>query len=225
MSRGVFITLEGPDGCGKSTQSRMLRDALATAGYDVVRTFEPGGTGIGRRIREIILDTKSSGMCGITEFLLYAADRAQDVHEVIMPALAAGRIVIGDRFFDSSIAYQGYGLGMDVEAVRAVNAIATRGLIPDLTVLLDIDPATGVARATGDRDADRIEQRKLEFHASVRNAYLQMAADEPGRFRVVGVGDRSIDQVHAAICRTVFEFLQARASAARGQSQPGAGEV
>ena len=223
MSRGVFITLEGPDGCGKSTQSRMLRDALAAAGYDVVRTFEPGVRHA--PIREIILDTKSSGMCGITEFLLYAADRAQDVHEVIMPALAAGRIVIGDRFFDSSIAYQGYGLGMDVEAVRAVNAIATRGLIPDLTVLLDIDPATGVARATGDRDADRIEQRKLEFHASVRNAYLQMAADEPGRFRVVGVGDRSIDQIHAAIRRTVFEFLQARASAARGQSQPGAGEV
>jgi len=139
MSKGVFITLEGPDGCGKSTQSRMLCDALETAGYDVVRTFEPGGTAIGRRIREIILDTKSGGMCGITEFLLYAADRAQDVHEVIMPALAAGRIVIGDRFFDSSIAYQGYGLGMDVEAVRAVNAIATRGLIPDLTVLLDID--------------------------------------------------------------------------------------
>lgn len=225
MSRGVFITLEGPDGCGKSTQSSMLGDALAAAGYDVVRTFEPGGTAIGRRIREIILDTRSSGMCGITEFLLYAADRAQDVHEVIIPALAAGRIVIGDRFFDSSIAYQGYGLGMDVEAVRAVNAIATCGLVPDLTVLLDIDPAIGVARATGRRDADRIERRKLEFHESVRDAYLQMAASEPARFRVVGVGDRSIDQVHAAVCREVFEFLADRASSARGQSRPGTREV
>ena len=225
MSKGVFITLEGPDGCGKSTQSRMLCDALAAAGYDVVRTFEPGGTAIGRRIREIILDTKSGGMCGITEFLLYAADRAQDVHEVIMPALAAGRIVIGDRFFDSSIAYQGYGLGMDVEAVRAVNAIATRGLIPDLTVLLDIDPATGVARATGGRDADRIERRKLAFHTSVRNAYLQMAANEPDRFRVVGVGDLSIDQVHAAVFREVTEFLTNRVSSAVGQYRPGAREV
>jgi dTMP kinase len=225
MSKGVFITLEGPDGCGKSTQSRMLCDALAAAGYDVVGTFEPGGTAIGRRIREIILDTKSGGMCGITEFLLYAADRAQDVHEVIMPALAAGRIVVGDRFFDSSIAYQGYGLGMDVEAVRAVNAIATRGLIPDLTVLLDIDPATGVARATGNRDADRIERRRLEFHAAVRNAYLQMAAGEPNRFRVIGVGNRSIQQVHAAICREVFEFLATPASSARDQYRSGAREV
>lgn len=227
MSKGVFITLEGPDGCGKSTQSRLLADALASAGYDVVLTFEPGGTSIGHRVREMILDTKSSGMCGITEFLLYAADRAQDVHEVIMPALAAGRIVIGDRFFDSSIAYQGYGLGMDIEAVRAVNCIATRGLVPDLTVLLDIDPATGVARATGNRDADRIERRKLEFHAAVRRAYLQMAEGEPQRFRVVGVGDRSIDQVHVAVRRAVFEFLGPRPgpSCVRGGSQPGAREV
>ncbi len=225
MSEGVFITLEGPDGCGKSTQSCMLRDALVSAGYDVALTFEPGGTGIGRRIREIILDTKSSRMCGITEFLLYAADRAQDVHEVILPALASGKIVIGDRFFDSSIAYQGYGLGMNVEAVRAVNAIATCGLIPDLTVLLDIDPATGVARATGNRDADRIERRKLEFHSSVRNAYLQMAAVESERFRVVEVGNRSIDQVHAIVANEVFEFLRARGNSKPEQCQPGAREV
>ncbi len=229
MSKGVFITLEGPDGCGKSTQSRLLADALANLGYDVVRTFEPGGTGIGRRIRDIILDTKSSGMCGITEFLLYAADRAQDVHEVILPALAAGRIVIGDRFFDSSIAYQGYGLGINVEAVRAVNRIATRGLVPDLTVLLDIDAALGVARATGGRDADRIERRELEFHTAVRRAYLQMAEGEPCRFRVVGVGGHSIEQVHAAVCREVFEFLGPGpgqgSGCARDRSQPGAREV
>ena len=142
-----------------------------------------------------------------------------------MPALAAGRIVIGDRFFDSSIAYQGYGLGMDVEAVRAVNAIATRGLIPELTVLLDIDPATGVARATGSRDADRIERRELEFHAAVRNAYLQMAASEPSRFRMIGVDNRSVQQVHAAICREVFEFLATWASSARDQCRSGAREV
>lgn len=146
-SPGVFISFEGPDGGGKSTQVRLLARALARLGYDCVCSAEPGGTSIGRKIREIILDTRSAGMSGVTEFLLYAADRAQDVHETIVPAISAGKIVLADRFVDSSLAYQGHGLCMNMQSVRAVNDIATGGLRPDLTLLLDIDAALGVARA------------------------------------------------------------------------------
>lgn len=205
--RGIFITLEGPDGSGKSTQASLLADRLEAEGRKVTRTFEPGGTGIGKRLREIILDNRSAGMCGVTEFLLYAADRAQDVHEVIVPALRDGRIVVAERFVDSSIAYQGYGLGMDIDEVNAVNRIATRGLVPDLTLLLDIDPALGVRRATDCHEADRIEQRRLDFHTAVRNAYLMLAADEPERFRIIEAGGRSISEVHEEIYSAVKKFL------------------
>ncbi|MCR4425666.1 MAG: dTMP kinase, partial [Firmicutes bacterium] len=139
-SKGVFITIEGPDGAGKTTQAQLLAEHLSSLGYDVVRAREPGGTPIGMHIRDIILDLKASAMSPMAEFLLYAADRAQDVNEVILPALKAGRVVIGERFTDSSIAYQGYGLGLSIEDIRTVNRIATGGLVPDLTILLDIDP-------------------------------------------------------------------------------------
>ena len=205
--RGIFITLEGPDGSGKSTQASLLASRLEAEGHNVTRTFEPGGTSTGKRLREIILDHRSAGMCGVTEFLLYAADCAQDVHEVIVPALRGGRIVVAERFVDSSIAYQGYGLGMDIDEVKAVNRIATRGLVPDLTLLLDIDPALGVRRATDCHEADRIEQRKLDFHMAVRNAYLMLAADEPERFRVIEVGERPISEVHEEIYDAVKKFL------------------
>ena len=127
---GVFISFEGPDGSGKSTQVRKLAEALSRLGYDVATASEPGGTAIGRRIREIILDTRSAGLHGVTEFLLFAADRAQDVHEVILPALRAGRVVLADRFVDSSLAYQAHGLGMDLDSVLSANRIATDGLRP-----------------------------------------------------------------------------------------------
>jgi dTMP kinase len=207
-NRGIFITLEGPDGSGKSTQADLLAGRLEAEGLKVTRTFEPGGTGIGKRLREIILDNRSVGMCGITEFLLYAADRAQDVHEVIVPALRGGRIVVAERFVDSSIAYQGHGLGMDIDEVKAVNHIATRGLVPDLTLLLDIDPALGVRRATDCHEADRIEQRRLDFHLAVREAYLMLAADEPERFTIIEVGNRSIPEVHEEIYNAVTKLLK-----------------
>lgn len=207
---GVFISFEGPDGSGKSTQIELLAAALAARGYEVVTTFEPGGTSIGRRIREIILDNKSAGMCGITEFLLYAADRAQDVYEMIRPAIAAGKIVLGDRFVDSSIAYQGHGLGMDMNAVLSANAIATGGLLPDLTLVLDIDAAEGVARAIGRSECDRIEARKLEFHERVRRAYHNIAAEQPTRVRVLDVAGKNIGMVHEEICAEVLAFLEVR---------------
>jgi len=209
--RGVFITLEGPDGSGKSTQAGLLAERLESEGYPVTRTFEPGGTSMGKRLREIILDNKSTGMCGVAEFLLYAADRAQDVHEVIEPALEAGRIVVAERFVDSSIAYQGYGLGMDIDEVKQVNRIATRGLVPDLTLLLDIDPAIGVRRATDCHEADRIEQRELDFHVSVREAYLMMAAAEPERFTIIETGGRCVLEVHEEIYTAVTKLLETRA--------------
>ncbi|MEA4883414.1 MAG: dTMP kinase [Clostridia bacterium] len=215
LTRGAFITLEGPDGGGKTTQAGLLARRLAAEGYDVVRTHEPGGTGIGQRIRDIILDTGSSGMCGTAEFLLYAADRAQDVAEVILPALARGQVVIAERFVDSSLAYQGYGLGMDIESVTVVNSIATGGLKPDLTVLLDVDPRIGVERVTGCRDADRIEARKIEFHGAVRAAYLSLASREPERFRVVCVARRRVDEVHEEIYASVARFLEDRAREVR----------
>ena len=193
---GVFISFEGPDGSGKSTQVRKLAEALSRLGYDVATASEPGGTAIGRRIREIILDTRSAGLHGVTEFLLFAADRAQDVHEVILPALRAGRVVLADRFVDSSLAYQAHGLGMDLDSVLSANRIATDGLRPDLTLLLDIDVAEGVARAKGRSHGDRIEERMLEFHQRVRDAYHQMAAAEPDRFRVIDVTGKPAESVH-----------------------------
>lgn len=219
---GVFISFEGPDGGGKSTQVRLLACALARLGYDCVCSFEPGGTPIGRRIREIVLDTKTCGMHGVTEFLLYAADRAQDVHEVIIPAIDEGKVVLADRFVDSSLAYQGHGLCMDIQSVRAVNEIATGGLRPDLTVLLDIDAALGVARARGrgkgrssdsgdgDCGGDRIEIRMLEFHERVRAAYHEMAEREPARFRRIDVTEKSIEQVHQEVLAIVSRFLEKR---------------
>lgn len=209
---GVFISFEGPDGSGKSTQVRLLARALARLGYDCVCASEPGGTSIGRRIREIILDTRSAGMHGVTEFLLYAADRAEDVNETILPAIGTGKVVLADRFVDSSLAYQGHGLGMDLESVIAVNDIATGGLRPDLTLLLDIDAAAGVARAKGRSNGDRIEARVLEFHERVRAAYHGMAQREPARFRTVDVGGKGVDQVHREVLAIVAGFLEERKS-------------
>ena len=140
----------------------------------------------------------------MTEFLLFAADRAQDVHEVILPALRAGRVVLADRFVDSSLAYQAHGLGMDLDSVLSANRIATDGLRPDLTLLLDIDVAEGVARAKGRSHGDRIEERMLEFHQRVRDAYHQMAAAEPDRFRVIDVTGKPAESVHEEVLAQVL---------------------
>jgi dTMP kinase len=215
-TRGVFITMEGPEGAGKSTQARLLYDALRDR-YPVLSTREPGGTAIGERIRALLLDDAHTEMSPHTEMLLFAASRAQFVTDVVEPALRDGRVLVSERYVDASIAYQGVGRGLGVELVRRVNEIATRGVRPDLTILLDIEPAMGLRRA---RDAagkkegrpgrgDRLEQEAVAFHARVRAGFLAIAHEEPDRVRIVD-GNRAQQVIHDEIVRLVEGVLGAR---------------
>lgn len=196
-SRGLFITFEGVEGCGKSTQARALEERLADMGVSVVRTREPGGTPLGERLRDILLDRAEAGMSAETELFLYLASRAEHVRNVIVPAIARGAVVIADRFGDASVAYQGGGRELGAGLVRDLNQVATLGVKPDVTFLLDLDPAAGLERLTsaGDErpaDPDRIESEEIEFHRRVREAYLAAAELEPERFLVLDAGgDRS----------------------------------
>ena len=181
---GAFITLEGPEGAGKSTQLRLLAARLAGGGVPPLLTREPGGTVVGDQLRALVLDTRSD-MDPMTEFLIYSASRAQLVGQVIRPALARGEVVVCDRYVDSSYAYQGYGRGLDLAQLRAVSAAATGGLLPDLTVLLDLDPEVGLRRAARVGELDRIEGAGLDFHRRLRQGFLELAGAEPERFVVL----------------------------------------
>jgi dTMP kinase len=183
--RGKFITFEGSEGCGKSTQSRMLADYLKCRGYRVLYLREPGGTKISEKIRGILLDAKNRQMSALTEMLLYMASRAQVVQEVIKPALQTGKIVICDRFLDSTLAYQGYGLGMDIKLIRGLGFFVLQGVKADLTILLDLPVEKGLRHRRGQKD--RIEQRSLQYHARVRNGYLKIARAECTRVKIVKV--------------------------------------
>ncbi|MDQ7843725.1 MAG: dTMP kinase [Armatimonadota bacterium] len=214
-SRGLFITLEGPEGAGKTTQARLLADHLRRS-YDVLYTREPGGSPLGERIRALLLDERHREMTPETEMLLFAASRAQFVAQTLEPALRAGRLVLCERYVDASLAYQGYGRGLGVEVVRAVNEVATRGVRPDLTVLLDIDPAVGLIRArqAGGKEGrigrgDRLEQEDLAFFTRVREGFLAIASKERDRIRLVD-GNRPPQVVHEEIVRLVEAFLGAR---------------
>ena len=190
MHRGRFITFEGIDGCGKTTQFRMLDHGLRDHGKDVVETVEPGGTSIGRQIRKILLDPASADIQPRAELLLYFASRAQNVDQVIRPALDAGRTVLCDRFTDSTLVYQGCGRGLDTEVVRDLDRIACRGLKPDVTFLIDIDLETSLMRAkrrnerTGPSES-RIDEESAAFHERVRQGYLALAKAEPDRIVVI----------------------------------------
>jgi dTMP kinase len=182
---GLFITFEGGDGSGKSTQAELLTRWLTDAGRTVVRTREPGGTDLGVELREIVLHRRGH-IAPRAEALIYAADRAHHIATLVRPALARGEVVIQDRYLDSSVAYQGAGREIDGREIREVSLWAAEGLLPDLTVLLDLDETTGRARLDAARTRyDRLEAEAAEFHARVRAAYLALAAAEPGRFLVL----------------------------------------
>jgi dTMP kinase len=188
---GLFITLEGGDGTGKSTQSTLIGDWFSAQGREVVFTREPGGTELGNELREIVLHSRGH-IAPRAEALLYAADRAHHIATVVRPALERGAVVIQDRYLDSSVAYQGAGRVLDPDEVRYVSMWATEGLVPDITVVLDLDPAIGRDRLdAANKQFDRLEAEALEFHTRVRDAYLTMAAAEPERFLVV---DATLDR-------------------------------
>ena len=204
---GVFIAFEGGEGAGKSTQVRRLQEWLTEEGLVARATLEPGGTPLGGGIRAIVLDPASAGLSSRAEALLYAADRAQHVHDVVRPALDAGEVVITDRFVDSSLAYQGAGRTMPMDDVRQLSRWATQGLRPDLTVLLDLPPEVGLARARGRAAADRLESESLDFHQRVRRTFNALAEAEPDRYLVLDAR-RSADELAAAIRARVSDLLQ-----------------
>ncbi len=206
----LFITLEGPDGCGKTTQTALLAAYLRQQGHDVVTAREPGGTAIGDQIRRVLMTLDNRAMDPRTEFLLFSASRAQLVAEVVRPHLEAGRTVLSDRFYDSSLAYQGYGHGLDLEALVRITAFATGGLIPDLTLLLDIPVRAGLARRKDGGDWNRLDDYDRAFHQRARDGYLQMAAREPDRWIVVDAS-RPEEIVAAAVREAVAARLTTRA--------------
>jgi dTMP kinase len=205
---GFFITFEGPEGCGKSTQMQLLAGFLQQQGYDVLATREPGGTRIGDRVRSILLDPALTEMLASTEFLLFSSARAQHVGQVIRPHLEFGGIVLCDRFADSSLAYQGYGYDRDLEVLRAISRYATDALVPDLTLLLDLPVEMGLQRKQGGGgDAwNRMEQKLLDYHRRVHAGYLAMAAKEPERWILVDATPRS-EKVQSAIRAVVASRL------------------
>ena len=208
---GLFITFEGPDGSGKSTQMKLLAERLLAAGHQVLQSAEPGGTPIGMQIRRVLLDAKNNDLCPTAELLLMFAARAQNVDQWILPALAAGRIVISDRFTDSTLVYQGAARGLGADVVYDVDRIACRGLVPDLTLVIDIDTETGLARAhkrsaqTNDIET-RLDRESLSFHRKVRAAYHQLAEDEPRRVRLID-GGRTEQEVAADVWAATEPFV------------------
>jgi dTMP kinase len=206
----LFVTFEGPEGSGKTTQIRLLADYLTGMGYDVLTTREPGGTAIGNAIRTVLLSTDHREMSPRAETLLFNAARAQIVDEVIRPALAAGRVVLCDRYADSTLAYQGYGRRQNLDELRTLGRYATAGLEPDLTIYLDIAPDKGLERKRqGDAEEwNRMEEEALAYHRAVHTGYHALAAESPARWALVDAA-RSPDQIHAEILQRVNERLQA----------------
>ncbi|MDO9494402.1 MAG: dTMP kinase [Nocardioides sp.] len=200
---GVFVCFEGGEGSGKSTQSRRLAEELRAQGYDVVLTFEPGDTEVGRALRTIVLSPETGELSDRTEALLYAADKAEHVDTVVQPALDRGAVVITDRYVDSTLAYQGAGRTLAVEEVERVARWATHDLRPHLTVVLDLEPAAGLGRFEG---RDRIEGESLEFHQRVREAFVRMAGADPEHYLVLDARD-GIDDIAAAIRERVAPLL------------------
>lgn len=205
MKRGMFITVEGTDGSGKSTQIEMMKNYISSKGIDVVLTREPGGTMISEKIRSIILDPENTKMADTTELLLYAASRAQLVDEIIRPAILQGKTVIADRFIDSSYVYQGFGRGMGLEIIDTVNKAAVDGILPELTLFFDISPEIALERRIKSSGADRIEKEEMDFHIKVYNGYKKLASDNPQRIKTID-SDRSVEEI-AADVRKIIDYV------------------
>jgi dTMP kinase len=198
----LFISFEGPDGGGKSTQARLLVDHLKGRGLNVLLTREPGGTPIGDQIRRTLMDLGNAGMDPRTEILLFSASRAQIVHQVIRPHLEAGGVVVCDRFYDSTLAYQGYGHGLDLDALRTITKFATGGLRPGLTLLLDLPAEAGLERRRSGGQWNRLDAYDLAFHQRVRQGYFELAKTEPERWVRVDA-TQPVDEVQAAVRQAV----------------------
>lgn len=213
--KGLFITFEGTEGSGKSTQISLLADYLRSEGRAFTLTREPGGTPIGDQVRKILLDPSNKALDPKAELLLYAASRVQHLAEKIIPALEAGQVVLCDRFSDATLAYQGYGRGLDIEVIRALDRIVTAGLHPHLTVLLDLDVVAGLSRARGRNSSSglehegRFENEDTAFHERVRQGYLALAKAEPDRIRVVNAA-RTPAEVQKDVRRIVDDVLKAQ---------------
>ena len=210
MSR--FITFEGPDGSGKSTQIELVTAHLERLGYQVIQTREPGGSAIGDQIRQVLHDVQNTEMTARAEILLYSASRAQHVEQIILPHLAQGHIVLCDRYADSTYAYQGYGRQLDFDTLRVITSFATQSLKPDLTIYLDLDVEEGLQRKATANTAvqgewNRMDQLELAFHRRVRHGYLEMAQTEPERWLVVDAA-ASVEEINRVICSRLEETLR-----------------
>lgn len=203
MKKGLFITLEGADGCGKTTQLNLLKEYLTSRGYEIVVTREPGGKGLGEKLREILLnyDGEVSDRC---EAFLYLADRAQNIDTIIKPAINSGKIVLCDRHTDSSVAYQGYGREQNIDNINMLNELAVNGVHPDLTIVFDIDTETSMARVGAEKD--RLESAGIEFHKRVRNGYLEIAKKNPQRIKVVDAS-QTIEDVQRDVIKIIVGVL------------------
>lgn len=209
----LFITFEGVEGSGKTTQMEMLKEHLEWKGFQVVSTREPGGTELGEKIRSMLLNIEGRAIAPWSELLLYAVCRAQMVNEIIKPALLDKKIVLCDRFADSTMVYQGYARGLDLEAVTNLNKWVTEGILPTVTFIIDCPPEIGLKRAldridtrTGSNKEDRFEREDIEFHKKVRDGYLKLAKAEPNRIKIIN-GDRDIPVIHKEICGIVEKQL------------------
>ena len=207
LKKGIFITFEGVEGCGKSTQARLLFKHLKKADYDCVITREPGGTKIGEMIRRILLNPKNASLNDTTELFLFEANRAQVVGEIIKPALKGGKIVICDRFFDATMAYQGYANRFDRGMIRQMNEFATGGLRPHLTIILDISTREGLRRATRLRGKDRMEEKSISFHKRVRAGYIDISRKEPRRVKLIQTKSK-VEMTQQLIKREVLRVIE-----------------
>lgn len=203
----MFITFEGPEGSGKSSQLPALASFIASRGYDVVSTREPGGTRIGNQIREILMRMDNTELHPRTEILLFQAARAQLIEELILPSLAEGKVILCDRYGDSTLAYQGYGHGLDLDRLKMILEFATSGLKPDLTILLDVDVMVGLKRKKAKEEWNRMDAFELSFHERVRRGYHELVSQEPARWKIVDAS-QSQEQVQEDIRQIVLDALR-----------------